>query len=253
MKRLIIILTILIASFFLLRFRSVNKSEHKAIPDILVVGTSADFQPMSFKKNNTIVGFDIDLVNEIGKRLNRPVAIQDMPFEVLLPQMQLGTVHIIAAGMSATPERAHRVLFSKPYIIDNPLVAVTLKKNGKLTNFDELKTKRVVVNQGYIADLELSKIPDLQLTRLPSVSDALLSLDAERSNVFVTAASSIKPVIETNGDGKYDLFVLEDTNENSALAISKEYPELAKQIDIIIDELSTDGTLAALKEKWHIA
>jgi len=252
MKRLIIIITILVASFFLLRFRSTNKVELKSIPDIIVVGTSADFQPMSFKKNNTIVGFDIDLINEIGKRLNKPIVLQDMPFEVLLPQMQLGTIHIIAAGMTATPERAQRVLFSKPYITDNPLVAVTLTKNGKVTSFDELKSKKVVVNQGYIADLELSKIPDLSLTRLATVSDALLSLDAQRSDVFVTAASTIKPIIETNGDGKYELFILDETDENTALAISREYPELAKQVDTILDEMTTDGTLTALKQKWHL-
>lgn len=236
----------------LLRFRSSEKAEKKAIPDMLVVGTSADFQPMSFKKDGKIVGFDIDLINEIGKRLNKPITMQDMPFEVLLPQMQLGTVHVIAAGMSATPERAQRVSFSKPYITDNPLVAVTRIQDGKLASFDALKTKKVVVNQGYLADMELSKIPGIELTRLPSVADALLSLDARRSDVFVTAASSIKPVIEAGGAGKYALFILEETDENTALAISKEYPELAKQIDIILDEMSTDGTLNALKQKWHL-
>jgi polar amino acid transport system substrate-binding protein len=252
MKRLILIVTILVASFLLMLFKSTNRQEFKAIPDIITVGTSADFQPMAFKKEGAIVGFDIDLINEIGKRLNRPIVLKDMPFEVLLPQIQLGSIHIIAAGMSATPERAKRVFFSKPYITDNPLVAVTLAKNGKLASFDALKTKNVVVNQGYVADLELSKIPDIQLTRLATVADALMSLDAQRSDVFVTAASSIKPVIETKGDGKYELFILNETNENTALAISKEYAELARQIDILIDEMTTDGTLATLKQKWHL-
>lgn len=252
MKRIIILAALVIAGLFIFRFRTSHKTEYKAIPDILVVGTSADFQPMSFKKNGVVVGYDIDLINEIAQRLGKSVTIQDMPFEVLLPQMQLGSIHIIAAGMSATPERARRVIFSTPYITDNPLVAVTLKRHGKLAGFDDLKTKKVVVNQGYLADLELSKIPGLAVTRLPSVSDALLSLDAGRSDVFVTSASSIKPVIEASGNDTYELLVLSEADENMALAISKEYPELAKQIDAIIESMNADGSMQALKEKWHL-
>lgn len=250
MKKLIY-LGIVIVLGFVIFTRMSRRASSKAV-DVLIVGTSADFQPMSFKKENDIVGFDIDLITEIGKRLNKKIEIKDMPFEVLLPQIQLGSIHVIAAGMSATPERMLRVLFSEPYISNNPLVTVTRIGEGKVTNFDQLKGKRVIVNQGYVADIELSKMPEIQLVRLATVADALMALDAHRGDVFVTAASSIKPVIEALHEARYETHPLPGTEENTALAISKEHSELQTSINRVLNELETDGTLHTLKEKWHL-
>ena len=250
MKKILLIIAIVVASFTVFYLKKARHAPTFTASDTIIVGTSADFKPFSFKEGDEIVGFDIDLINEIGKRLNKKIELKDMPFEILLPQIQLGSIQVVAAGMSSTPERAKRAIFSKPYITGTPLVAVTLAKNGPIKNFDELKTKQIIVNQGYVADTELSKIAGMNLTRLNSVVDALMSLDAGRGDAFVTALSSIKPALDARGHGSYALFVLENTEENTALVISKEYPELAQHIDTTLDAMVADGTLNALKQKW---
>src|SRR5580704_2849514 len=84
--------------------------------NILLVGTNAEFAPYSFIDNGQIVGFDIDVAQEVAQRLGKTITFKDMPFESLLPELQLGRIEIIAAGITPTQERAQKVLFTKPYV-----------------------------------------------------------------------------------------------------------------------------------------
>lgn len=216
----------------------------------LMVGTSADYKPFSFKENDEIVGFDIDVVKEVAHRLNKTIQFQDMPFEMLVPQIQLGRIHLIAAGMTVTPARAERVIFTEPYLTGDPLVIITLK--DRPLTYEELDGKNVIVNQGYTADFYLSKNSHINLIKLPSVADALMSLNAKRADAFVTASNTIKPFLDQYGHDNFNVAFVPETDENSALAISKEYPELAEQVKTVIRDMLADGTIDALKEKWHV-
>src|SRR5437868_1703335 len=95
----------------------------------LIVGTNADFPPFSFIKDGTIVGFDIDIAHEVAHRLNKKLTLIDLPFIALIPELQMGAIHIIAAGMTATEERAKQVYFTRPYIQGVPLLVISLTSN----------------------------------------------------------------------------------------------------------------------------
>lgn len=218
--------------------------------DLLVVGTSADFQPFAFKDGDDIVGFDIDVIKEVAQRLHKKLDIKDMPFELLVPQVQLGTIQAIAAGLTITPERSERVIFTEPYFSEDPLIVIS-RVDHPITN-DNLSGKKIIVNQGYTADFHLSKRPDIELTRLPTVSDAIMALQAKRADAFVTAESTFKPFIKQYGTSGFLISQLPGVDENYALAISRTNPELAQQIQSIVKDLIADGTIEKLKQKWHI-
>ncbi|MBY0109669.1 MAG: transporter substrate-binding domain-containing protein [Candidatus Babeliaceae bacterium] len=219
----------------------------------IVVGTSADFAPFSFIDNSgTIVGFDIDLIKEIFSRLQTEYHFENMPFETLLTQMQFGSIDVIAAGMSHTPERAEHVLFSTPYIEADPLVIVTLSNNKTINSVNDLSGKNVAVNQGYVADLQLSQKPEINLLRLPSISDAVLALKHGKVQAFVTGGGTIKPLQDALGSEAIRLISIPELQEYTALGISKKSPQLKEKIDMVLQEMQKDGTLTVLKEKWHL-
>jgi arginine/lysine/histidine transporter system substrate-binding protein len=235
-------------SFFYIKRRQAKRRSAA----MLIIGTSADFQPFSFKKDDTIQGFDIDVVKEVARRLNKSYTIKDMPFELLIPQLQLGAIQLVAAGMTPTPERAQRVIFTKPHLAGDVLVAVT-KKENPITSLDELTDKKVIVNQGYTADRYMSTIKGPELIRLPSVSDALLALRSNKAFAFVTAQRAIQPYFAQHGTQEFTLFPIPNApEESSALVISPRHVKLAKQIDTVLNAMEQDGTLKALKEKWNV-
>lgn len=236
---------------------SLNKYfKHRAIkPDstVLVVGTNAEFPPFEYIENDKLIGFDIDLLQEIAKRMGKRLEIKDMPFSTLIAQLQMGGIHLIAAGLTPTAERAEHVLFSHKYISGDPLLMVTLATKTPLTNIEDLKTKEVIVNDGFTADLYLSKLPEIALKRLPTVADAFLALTSGRGDVFVTAYNTVKPFFDQYGSENFMTTPIKDTNEPAALAISKQHPELVQQINKVLEEMQEDGSLEAFKRKWHIA
>lgn len=220
---------------------------------ILRVGTAAEFPPFEFIKDGELVGFDIDLIHAVAQKLGKKIIIKDMPFTTLIPQAQRGSLQILASGLTPTPERAEELLFTKPYLMSDPLMVVTLAKNSPMNSIDDLKGKSVIVNDGFSAERYMSEISGIDLKRLPTVADAFLSLNSGRADAFVTAANTLKPFFKQASPAHYSTFIIPNTNDQTAFAISKKYPQLLEEVQKALDALEHDGFIETLKTKWDIA
>ena len=56
--------------------------------DVLVMGTNAGFKPFEYKQGDEIVGFDVDLAQEIARSMNKELKIEDMSFD------EIGRAHV---------------------------------------------------------------------------------------------------------------------------------------------------------------
>lgn len=229
------------------------EQKKKTLDDpLLIVGTESNFPPFAFKENRELVGFDIDIIKEVAKRLGKEIEFRDMSFEALLPQAQLGAIQVIAAGMTPTPERAKIVSFTEPYIKGDPLFIVTLVDSDTKDIDDLKKGKRVVVNQGYTADFYMSKIEGPELIRLETPAEAFLALQQGRADAFVTARNTLAPFFKKRDAEGFERKIIPGTDESTALIVSKEYPDLLKSIQHELDEMERDGTMLTLKKKWGL-
>jgi len=251
---LYVVIALIIATSAIIWYRAEKTIITAHSTDTIIVGTNAEFQPFSFKEDNTITGFDIDVITEVFKRLNKKIILKDMPFDALIPEIQLGNIHVIAAGITPTQERAQRALFTRPHLTGNPLVIITLH-NAPLTSLDDLAGKTVVVNEGYVADSYMSDQPGINLLRLSSaaVSDGMLTLESGRANAFVTALQPMKPYFNKYDISNFSVKKIPGTEESSAFAVSKHYPELRDYIQATLDRMQEDGTLDSLKRKWNLS
>ena len=212
----------------------------------LIVGTNAEFPPFTFLANEEIVGFDIDISKEVAKRLSREIKFKDVPFDALLPDLFLGNVDFVAAGMSVTEERAKRVLFTKPYLKDDPLVILTKK------NCECLEGKNVVVVEGFTADLLMTDSLGSFLTRLPTQADCFMALKCGRADAFVTAKSTMETFFQSQGRTDFYWFALPGTGETCALVLPKQSTTLLEAIQEALDSMEADGTVAIIKKKWKL-
>ncbi len=222
------------------------------LSDTIVVGTNAEYQPFSFLRDGAIVGFDIDVAKEVVKRLGKKIEIIDMPFDMLLPYLQMGTVQIIAAGISPKPSRAKHVLFTKPYFENDPLLVITPKKDAPITALDQLDGKTVVVNDGYTADSYMSERKNVHIQRLATPAQAFLALSSGRADAYVAATSSVQRFLATHAD-EFNTYIIGDTSDAYALVISPEHATLLQPIQDALDAMLNDGTLNALKKTWGLA
>jgi chorismate mutase-like protein len=87
---------------------------------LLRVGTTGDYPPFTYREPATgrWVGYDIDLAHSLGKWLGRPVEFVPTTWKDLAADLEAGHFDIAMGGVSVTPERARRGVFSRPYLAD---------------------------------------------------------------------------------------------------------------------------------------
>jgi len=242
---LALISIVLIAWYFIGPRREVVKK------DILIVGTNAEYPPFTYVERDTIVGFDIDLINEVARRLGKKMELKDMPFDVLIPEIQRGSIQIIAAGMTPTSERKKELLFSTCYFIGDP-IAIIASTDKPFTMIAQLNGQDVVVNEGYTADFYMSEIKGPNLKRLSTPAAAFLALDSGRADAYVAARSTVAPFFKQYGTEKFVVTSIPETEEKYALAISPQNTNLVPKINGILDTMKKDGTIDKLKVRWDL-
>lgn len=236
-------------------FVSLRKEQSRMQHDnaTIVVGTNAEYPPFTFRENGEIVGFDIDIAKEVAKRLGKSIELKDMSFTMLLPKLQSGTLHLVAAGASPSPEREKQVFFTKPYLSNDPLVIITRADHSPLKSVADLTNQTVIVNDGFTADFYLSDFKGLLIKRLPTVADAFLTLISKRADAFVAARSAVEPFLKLADRSKFTITELPEISDSYVLVISRKYPELLTQVQAALDAMEQDGTINTIKQKWNLS
>ena len=118
-------------------------------PEALIVGMELAYPPFEMADTQgKPAGVSVDLAHALGEHLGRPVQIQNLPFDGLIPSLKTGRIHLIISSMTATPERAHAVAFSDPYLTTG--LCLLVGKNAPVQGIEDLdqKGRIIVVKQG---------------------------------------------------------------------------------------------------------
>lgn len=242
-KKIIIITSLLLIS--LMAFMSCSKKENK-----LYVGTNAEFVPFEYREGDQIVGFDVDLINEVAKIIKQDIEFVDMAFDGLLPALQSKKIDIIIAGMTATEERKKFVNFSEPYYNSQQSILVH-KDNNDIIGFDSLEGKNVGVVLGYTGDLIVSEMSNVNAQKYGATSEAVIALKSKKVDAVVLDYEPAKQYSAQNQELK--LIITDSVNEEYAIAMRKEDTELLKKVNDALNTIKENGTYDMLIEKYFNA
>ena len=114
----------------------------------LRTGVDATFAPHAMPRlGGGLEGFNIDLGNEIARRMKRPILIDGTEFSALIPGMNAKKYDFVLAPTTATPERARTMLFSEGYMETDYRFLVKKGEPG-IQGLEDLKGKTITVNKG---------------------------------------------------------------------------------------------------------
>jgi ABC-type amino acid transport substrate-binding protein len=222
----------------------------------IVVGTSWDYPPFSsVDPNFQVVGFDIALIKEVGRRLDIPVEIQNYAFEGLPGALQINQIDLAVAAMAMTPDRSTQMSFSPIYYVNQ--TAVLARNDGlvtSITDFNKLAGLRVGVRRGTVYEQMVQNL--LVDTGLMS-SDKLLSYMQTDESVRDLIANRVDVVLLGEATASYygaqhNLRVVGNGFHEQDLAIAMRVgtPRLKAEIDRVMDEMLTDGTVLSLIQQY---
>ena len=68
------------------------------------VGTAADYRPFEYYNENRVIdGFDIALIQEVGRVLGVNTEVTDFAFQGLGGALQIGQVDVVISAITITP------------------------------------------------------------------------------------------------------------------------------------------------------
>lgn len=214
----------------------------------LRVGTDATFPPMEFVDNNKRTGFDIELVEAIGKAMGRPIEWVDIDFKGLIPGLISKRFDMAVSAIYITDERKKVVDFTDPYYAGG-LVAMVKDGNTSINKLADLDGKRVTVQVGTKSVGFLTQnYPKVQRIEVEKNQEMFNLVDIGRADAAVTGKPAAYQYVRT----RPGLRVLAEqlTTEEYGMALRKDTPELTKAVNAAIARLKADGTYAAIVKKW---
>src|SRR5215213_5868077 len=111
-------------------------------------GIDATFAPHAMPKpGGGLEGFNIDLANELAKRMGRPITIDGTEFSALIPGMNAKKYDFLIAPTTVTPERSKAMLFSEGYM-ETDYMFLQKKDAKDIKGLEDLKGKTITVNKG---------------------------------------------------------------------------------------------------------
>lgn len=216
----------------------------------LYVGTDAtEFPPFEYIENGEIKGFDIDLIKEIGKILNKEIVLKNIQFDGLIPALQTGKLDAIIAGMTVTAERKKNINFSNPYYTSKQLLIVN--KNSTLSTLESLKGHKVGVVLGCTGDVIATEMGNsITLYRYNTTSESIMALNANKIDAVILDSEPAKNFVKNNSNLKY--IDNELAKEDYAIAVGKQNLTLVKNINAALETLKSNGTFEKLNKKYFI-
>jgi polar amino acid transport system substrate-binding protein len=197
-----------------------------------------------------IQGFNVDLANEIGKRLKRPVDITATQFSGILPSLQAGTIDFVAAPVTVTKERAENYLFTEGYL-NTDYQFLTKKGEPPITDLKQLKGKVIAVNKGAVYDSwarGLEAEIGWTVESFGTQTDAVQAVMAGRAYANVAGNTNVQYAVKQQP--QLQLSYVHSTGLVWAAAFRKDSAELRGQIENAIECMKKDGTIAAMHERW---
>lgn len=114
----------------------------------LKTGVDATFAPHAMRTlGGQLQGFNIDLGNELARRMGKKLEIEGTEFSGLVPGLNAGKYDFVLAVVTATPERAKSMLFTEGYL-NQDFTFVEKKAAPGIKTLDDLKGKTIAVNKG---------------------------------------------------------------------------------------------------------
>ena len=183
--------------------------------DVLVMATNAEFPPYEYREGDDIVGIDAEVAGLIAEKLGMELQIEDMAFDSVLAAVQTGKADIAMAGITVTEDRQMMVNFTDTYTKATQMIIVT--EDSEIASPDDLEGKTIGVQLGTTGDIYVDDVEGATAERFSKGFEAV-----------------------------HEPF----TEEEYAIAISKDNEELLEKVNTALNELKEEGEFQKVVDKY---
>jgi ABC-type amino acid transport substrate-binding protein len=218
----------------------------------ITVASDIAYPPFEFEKKGKPVGFDIDLMREIGKRAGFTPEFQNVTFDGIIPGLGNNLYDAGAAAFTITKAREKKVDFSDPYF--NADQSLMVQSGSPIKSVDDIGDGIVGVQLGTTGELKAKELKQQgKITGEVRTFDTITEAFSALENGQIDAVINDFPVsaywAETSGRGSLEVVQTILTGEEYGIAFP-ENSDLLEPTNRALEEMKKDGTYAEIYEKW---
>ena len=218
----------------------------------LIMSTNAAFPPYEMVADDgSFMGIDVEIAGAIAEKLGLELVIDDMDFDAALLAVQQGKSDIVMAGVSVTEDRLLVMNFSDSYATG---VQVVIVKEGSDVTMDNLGEMMIGTQRGTTGYIYASDTPDNggygedHVVAYENGASAVQALMNGQVDCVIIDSAPAQELVAANSG----LAILEGNwvEESYAIGLNKENTELLEAVNKALAELTADGTVQSIIDKY---
>lgn len=219
----------------------------------LIMSTNAAFPPYEMTDDNGgYIGIDVEIAEEIAKKLGLELVIDDMGFTAALEAAQKGKSDMVMAGVTVDEDRLMVMDFSDSYATGIQVVIVP--EDSDIASIDDLEGKKIGTQMGTTGYIYCSSAPE----EGGYGEDAVTAFDNGMTAVQALLNGQVDCVVIDNApaqsfvDANPGLKILETefAVEDYAIGFAKGNDTLKDAVNNALAELIADGTVQKIVDKY---
>jgi len=224
---------------------------------VIKIGTSADYPPFeSVDPSGNKIGFDVELMTEIAKRMNVKLEWVDMPFDSLIAAVQGNKIDGAISAFNVTPERQKMVDFTDSYYTSQDGFVVADTFSGTIKSPDDIVKYKVGVQTGttqetYLKDtfVKTNKLPEGNLSTYDRADQAAMDVKNGRIDIMMADYVAAKMLADKIGGLKVAHQGIYSSGPMN-IVIPLGDKDLAGAMNTIIKQLQAEGFMDKLAVKY---
>ena len=210
------------------------------------------FAPHAFPRlEGGVQGFQVDLFQEVAKRMGRTITIDSASFSGLIPALNAGRYDFLCAPTTVTPERAANLLFTEGYLWTELQFGIR-RGAAPIRSEEDLRGKTISVNKGTPYEQWVTRNAerlDLKLLAFDTQPDAVQAVIQGRAQANLSGNTVVKYSASRTPQYVAD-FVIPGTRMHWGTPFRQDSAAMRNQVEGIIECMKRDGTVARLSERW---
>jgi ABC-type amino acid transport substrate-binding protein len=218
--------------------------------ETITVASDIAYRPFEYVENGEPVGFDIDLMREVGRRAGFTPEFENVTFDGIVPGLGNNLYDASISAMTITPEREESIDFSDPYF--NADQSLLVPAGSDILSVDDLAGTVVGVQLGTTGAAQAEEYQAAgqvgEVRTFDTIEDAFAALE----NGQVDAVINDLPVSQDRADqsdGRLEIVETIPTGEQYGIAFPTD-SELVEPTNQALEQIKQDGTYAEIYEKW---
>lgn len=223
-------------------------------PGKLTMSTNASFPPYEMVADDgSFEGIDIEVAGAIAEKLGLELQVDDMGFDAALQAAQTGKSDMVMAGVTVTEERQAVMDFSNSYA--NGVQVVIVKEGSPIQTVDDLANANMIGCQmgttGYIFCSDTPENGGFGEDHVTPYDDGAAAVQALMNGQIDAVVIDNKPAQEyVAANPGLKILDGEFTNEDYAIGVAKGNTALLDAINGALEELTNDGTIQSIVDKY---